>query len=71
MTRGCTRGQDSDNSSNGKGITVYRAGSREKEVLVKGTKEVEQEPCCDNPYIVHDSGCETCKNCGFSVCVIA
>ena len=54
-----------------KGITVYRAGSREKEVLVKGTKELEQEPCCDNPYIVHDSGCETCKNCGFSLCVIA
>ena len=55
-----------------KGITVYRAGSREKEVLVKGTQDSPMsEPCCDSPYIVADSGCETCKNCGFSVCVIA
>ena len=55
-----------------KGITVYRAGSREKEVLVKGTNDaISSEPCCDNPYIVHEAGCETCKNCGFSLCVIA
>jgi len=70
-----------------KGITVYRAGSREKEVLVKGTnagnqleftlpltKEENQtntEDCCANPYIVMESGCETCKACGFSACVIA
>ena len=77
-----------------KGITVYRAGSRDKEVLVKGTEEhqmgltdkalaaikenediiyieSESENCCDNPYIVMESGCETCKACGFSACVIA
>ena len=54
-----------------KGITVYRAGSREKEVLVKGTNEAISEPCCENPYIVHEAGCETCKNCGFSLCIIA
>ena len=78
-----------------KGITVYRAGSREKEVLVKGTEDVQMEltdkalaaikenedivyntlnnssDCCDNPYIVMESGCETCKACGFSACVIA
>ena len=77
-----------------KGITVYRAGSREKEVLVKGTEEHQMEltdkalaaikenedivylennseNCCDNPYIVMESGCETCKACGFSACVIA
>ncbi len=54
-----------------KGITVYRAGSREKEVLVKGTTEQEEEPCCDTPQIVQDSGCETCKSCGWSACTIA
>ena len=54
-----------------KGITVYRAGSREEEVLVKGTNDTPTEPCCENPYIVHEAGCETCKNCGFSLCVIA
>jgi len=70
-----------------KGITVYRAGSREKEVLVKGTNEGNQleftlpltkeenypntEDCCNSPYIVMESGCETCKACGFSACVIA
>ena len=54
-----------------KGITVYRAGSREKEVLVKGTIEQEEEPCCDTPQIVQDSGCETCKSCGWSACTIS
>jgi len=78
-----------------KGITVYRAGSREKEVLVKGNKEessqlsldgfdieekaieerenyrVPQHNCCDTPNMVFESGCETCKSCGYSVCLIA
>ena len=67
-----------------KGITVYRAGSREKEVLVKGTEkdtqlefalqlenEEDTSSCCENPYIVMESGCETCKSCGWSACVIA
>ena len=71
--------------SNCKGITVYRAGSREKEVLVKGNnentqKEVQLEldfnvssekDCCDNPNIVHEAGCESCKSCGWSACLIA
>mgnify|MGYP003132471573 FL=1 len=78
-----------------KGITVYRAGSREKEVLVKGTEEGHQmqladkamagidetedivylqtnsENCCNNPYIVMESGCESCKSCGWSACTIS
>ena len=77
-----------------KGITVYRAGSRAKEVLVKGTEghqmkladkamadidetedivylETKPENCCDNSYIVMESGCETCKSCGWSACVIS
>jgi len=78
-----------------KGITVYRAGSREKEVLVKGNKKdssqlpldgfdieeqaidkrenyrVPQHNCCDTPNVVFESGCETCKSCGYSVCLIA
>jgi ribonucleoside-diphosphate reductase alpha chain len=68
-----------------KGITVYRAGSREKEVLVKGNKKesiedgyeleenmIEKETCgCNSPNIVYESGCETCKSCGWSACKIA
>ena len=73
-----------------KGITVYRAGSREKEVLVKGNQKEEKQlsldgftlngtvlseighgKCCDNPMIVFADGCETCKSCGYSACLIA
>ena len=81
--------------SNCKGITVYRAGSREKEVMVKGSSEAKNtdsqlsfdlpisaeevqyipqlltEDCCGTPLIVMESGCETCKSCGWSACVVA
>ena len=53
-----------------KGITVYRAGSREQEVLVKGNSE-KPEACCDSAHIVMESGCETCKACGWSACLVA
>ena len=68
-----------------KGITVYRAGSREKEVLVKGNVDkvkegiqlsmfndgVIEEGCCEQPYIIYEAGCKTCKICGWSACLIA
>jgi len=55
-----------------KGITVYRNGSREKEVLVTGHLEGEITKCdCESPLIVQESGCETCKICGWSACKIS
>jgi ribonucleoside-diphosphate reductase alpha chain len=71
-----------------KGITVYRSGSREKEVLVKADSSKQNvlegfevdyaslqiennEPCCDNEYLVEEGGCVTCKSCGWSKCHIA
>ena len=55
-----------------KGITVYRAGSREKEVLVSGhVNDHNPSECCDLPFIVMADGCESCKNCGWSACAIA
>ena len=99
-----------------KGITVYRSGSRDKEVLVSKTKEesnkesmdlsqlvmipamasetdnefklqtlysdapsdlkwlelsVSEKNCCATPFIIEESGCSTCKSCGWSKCHIA
>jgi ribonucleoside-diphosphate reductase alpha chain len=55
-----------------KGITVYRNGSREKEVLVTGHLEGEISKCdCESPLIIQESGCETCKVCGWSACKIS
>ena len=71
-----------------KGITVYRAGSREKEVLVKGNADKSEQPTLDGfeleeqmlesnhdceggCNIVFESGCETCKTCGWSACLIS
>ena len=74
-----------------KGITVYRAGSRDKEVLVTAHKTDETKTtdtqlnlfddvedtlegeydCCPTAVVVMESGCETCKTCGWSACHIA
>jgi ribonucleoside-diphosphate reductase alpha chain len=74
-----------------KGITVYRSGSREKEVLVKSNTSEDstdtlqldflnlvQDPilvaggeCCEIPLLVKESGCVSCKSCGWAECLIS
>ena len=54
-----------------KGITIYRSGSRNKEVLITGHKAVPQECGCSSPLLVQESGCVSCKSCGWSACEIS
>lgn len=49
-----------------KGGTIYRDNSRTEQVLI--IPEGEECPTCHEKTLIKESGCETCSNCGYSVC---
>ena len=51
-----------------KGITIYREGSRHKQVLHTGKQERKCSEC--NGSLEVGSGCVTCSECGISACAV-
>ncbi len=56
-----------------KGITIYRYGSREGQVLTFGKHERKKEnstkcPECKSDQIIAEKMCFICKECGYSKC---
>ena len=45
--------------------------SYEKFLMNKQLEINLQIDCCDNPNVVRESGCKTCKSCGWGACVVA
>jgi ribonucleotide reductase alpha subunit len=52
-----------------KGVTVYRNGSREVEVLSPKNLKDDKCPVCGEA-LVKEAGCKHCSSCDFSVCEI-
>lgn len=53
-----------------KGMTIYRNGSRDVEVLSPQNLKKDLCPLCSSE-VVTESGCKSCKNCGWSLCEVA